>query len=551
MTDPQPGKPAGAGGRYEIREQIGTGGSSTVYKAWDTQLHRFVAFKRLHPSDSLETSTIESMWKEAMTLAAIQHPNILTIFDSGVDADGPYVVTEFLDGETLDRYVRANPFTVRAFADAVAQTLEGLIAAHHADLIHRDLKHSNIMVVRLPSGALQYKILDFGLARFVSRPTSQTMHGNKSIYGTVYFLAPEQIRHDPLDVRTDLYAMGCVYYYMLSGKHAFDGEGFMDIITNHMEHRVKPLAEWRPDIPAAVCDWVMKLISSDPADRFVSAVEALTEFRRIDAQRTTHTTIKITPVMVGKPPAPPPPAAPAAPAVPPAAARRRRGLWLAAAGLVLVGLLAGLWVGYRKARDRAAARAWKASVTLPSGARAEVDYFAEVERPALLRAYFEQIKDLDYNYATIGHVGEALALVQLRRQYPPPEFECLSSLQYEDGKGQPAGEMDVVVFKRETRQAMMVYEVKISDNLEDARKKGLSQLKRFREYVKARNISRFVYAPDQSRMFKPEQFDGIQSFGTVGSKGAREQGFDVELDLSRTEAYQLQQALLQYRKKGK
>ena len=132
MTELQPGKPAGAGGRYETHEQIGTGGSSTVYKAWDTQLHRFVAFKRLHPSDSLETSTIESMWKEAMTLAAIQHPNILTIFDSGVDADGPYVVTEFLDGETLDRYVRASPYTVSAFAEAVTQTLEGLIAAHHA-----------------------------------------------------------------------------------------------------------------------------------------------------------------------------------------------------------------------------------------------------------------------------------------------------------------------------------------------------------------------------------------------------------------------------------
>lgn len=262
-------------------------------------------------------------------------------------------------------------FTVRAFADAVAQTLEGLIAAHHADLIHRDLKHSNIMVVRLPSGALQYRSWTSGWP-FVSRPTSQTMHGSKSIYGTVYFLAPEQIRHDhagrahrPLrhGLRLLLHALGQarVRRRRLHGHH-------------HQPHGASREAAggWRPDIPAAVCDWVMKLISSDPADRFVSAVEALTEFRRIDAQRATHTTIKITPVMVGKPPAPPPPAAPRPrPCRPPrpgagAGSGLPRRDWCWSACWPACG-----WATGRSARSRRGPRV-EASVTLPSGARAEV-----------------------------------------------------------------------------------------------------------------------------------------------------------------------------------
>ena len=198
--------------RYEIRQAIGSGGSGAVFQAWDTQLQRFVAVKRWNAPEPLldDPEGTERLWREAMTLAAIQHPNILTIHDFGVDDEGPYVITEFVDGETLERVVQRGPFDRDAFADAAQQTLEALIAAHQAGLIHRDLKPQNIMRTRLASGAWQYKILDFGLARFVTQPTAQSLEGNTSIYGSILYIAPEQLRHQPLDARTDMYAVGCI-----------------------------------------------------------------------------------------------------------------------------------------------------------------------------------------------------------------------------------------------------------------------------------------------------------------------------------------------------
>ena len=205
MMETEPGKKVLAN-RYEIRRSLGAGGVGVVYQAWDSQLHRFVAVKRIRALDDLgeDAALTEKLWREAMTLAAIQHPNILTIHDFGFDAEGPYVITEFLDGETLDRVIQRGPFDREAFAEAAPQVLEALLAAHQAGMIHRDLKPQNIMRVRLPSGAWQYKILDFGLARFVTQPTVQSMEGNTSIYGSIFFIAPEQLRHQPLDVRTDI-----------------------------------------------------------------------------------------------------------------------------------------------------------------------------------------------------------------------------------------------------------------------------------------------------------------------------------------------------------
>ena len=268
-------------GRYELREKLGAGGSAVVYKAWDTKLHRFVAFKRLHPIDDVDKGAVERMWREAMNLASIQHPNILTIFDSGIEDEGPYVVTEYLEGEPLNGILEKGVFKVEAFDEAARQLLEALIAAHHSGLIHRDLKPQNIMALQMPSGALQFKILDFGLAKFTSKPTEQTMEGNRAIYGSIYFIAPEQLAHKPLDARTDLYALGCVFYSMLTGQSPFHGETLAEIVSNHLQHKVLPLHEVRPGLPQPLCDWVMKMMSFYPDDRFQTAAEALAEFKKL------------------------------------------------------------------------------------------------------------------------------------------------------------------------------------------------------------------------------------------------------------------------------
>lgn len=172
--------------RYEIRDVIGSGGSGAVYRAWDTQLQRFVAVKRWHAPamKSAETEGIERLWREAMTLAAVQHPNILTIHDFGVDDEGPYVVMEFLSGESLDRVVRRGPLDVNGFAEAAQQTLEALIAAHQTGMIHRDIKPQNIMRMRLASGAWQYKNSGFRAGAFCGAADG-AKHGGE--YGDLWF----------------------------------------------------------------------------------------------------------------------------------------------------------------------------------------------------------------------------------------------------------------------------------------------------------------------------------------------------------------------------
>jgi serine/threonine protein kinase len=451
-NDASNGADSGASGliadRYEIRQSIGSGGAGAVFKAWDTQLNRPVAVKRWNAPEPMldDREGTERLWREAMTLAAIQHPNILTIHDFGVDDEGPYVITEFVDGETLDRAVEREPFDREAFAEAAQQILEGLIAAHQAGLIHRDLKPQNIMRTRLPSGAWQYKILDFGLARFVTRPTVQSLEGNTSIYGSILYIAPEQLRHQPLDVRTDIYAFGCLCYYMLAGRNAIDGDTIPDLIARHLEHAVKPLAEWRPDLPAGLCEWVMKALSFDPADRFPSAAAALAALGQALPGSIRKTTVRIP--LPGQAPPPPPPAAPpprpAAPAQGPAKAAAAPSAWIA--GRRRRRAPAG---GRRDRRAGLARRAATAATTTPSAMsrssriahrRQSWNLSSRVWRATLPRNAARWSSTTSNSSATwsstsgadVGYVLEALAQMSVDARLDPEEIHHALHLTYHD-----------------------------------------------------------------------------------------------------------------------
>ncbi|MEO0448410.1 MAG: serine/threonine-protein kinase, partial [Verrucomicrobiota bacterium] len=208
--------------RYEIRDQLGRGGVGAVFRAYDNQLKREVALKRLHPSDA--ESDTESLLQEARTLSTLMHPNIVTVFDVGQDEQGAFVVMELLEGETLEQTVERNVLTADDLREVVHQSLEALIAAQAANMMHRDLKPGNIMVIWRPSGKFQIKILDFGLAKISSAPSRQTIDQGDAIMGSIYFMAPEQFERVDLSYATDHYAMGCIYYYCLTGRFPFDGE---------------------------------------------------------------------------------------------------------------------------------------------------------------------------------------------------------------------------------------------------------------------------------------------------------------------------------------
>ncbi|MEX2580506.1 MAG: serine/threonine-protein kinase [Verrucomicrobiales bacterium] len=270
--------------RYEIREQIGKGGLGAVYKALDTQLQREVAIKRvLTPDQATEEEVEEAASKlmaEAQTLSSLNHPNIITVFDVGQDEKGGFVVMELLAGETLDETVERGVLTQDDFIEVVYQTMEALIAAQANTVIHRDIKPTNIMVIWQASGKFQLKILDFGLAKFSKAPSVQTMDQEESVLGSIFFMAPEQFERGELDARTDLYQMGCVYYNALTGQYPFNGETAPQVMNAHLQHKVVPLDQVRPDVSPSICQWVMWLINRDIDHRPQDAREALKHWPR-------------------------------------------------------------------------------------------------------------------------------------------------------------------------------------------------------------------------------------------------------------------------------
>jgi serine/threonine protein kinase len=267
--------------RYEVKGKIGHGGLGEVHLAYDTRLDREVALKRVRPSDEGESSTetlAADLLREARTLSALQHPNIVTIYDVGRDDKGPFVVMELLKGETLDQVIDRGKLTPQDFREVVLQSMEGMVAAQALGLVHRDLKPGNLMVIQLPTGKFQIKILDFGLAKFSKLAVPQTQDQEAGIFGSIFFMAPEQFERLPLDARTDLYSLGCIFYQILAQKHPFDGRTPVDVMVSHLQHLVTPLHQLRKDIPAWMADWVMWLISREMDDRPPDAQTALEFF---------------------------------------------------------------------------------------------------------------------------------------------------------------------------------------------------------------------------------------------------------------------------------
>jgi serine/threonine protein kinase len=271
--------------RYEIRGKIGQGGLGAVYKGYDTRMSRDVAIKRISVSNddpALQEESTRQLIKEAGALASLQHPHIVTVYDVGSDADGPYVVMELISGKTLDELIEVAPLTWPDFRELALQTQEALIAAQELDLIHSDIKPSNLMLTWLPSGKFQIKIVDFGLATLTQSQSREELAEMEAVFGSIFFMAPEQFERIPIDARADLYAMACVYYQALTGTYPFRGETGNEVMDSHLQHRVIPIQEIRSGIPKWACDWIMWNLNRLPDDRPASARESLQVFLQND-----------------------------------------------------------------------------------------------------------------------------------------------------------------------------------------------------------------------------------------------------------------------------
>ncbi len=295
--------PLAAGSRlgpYEIVAPLGAGGMGEVYRARDPRLGRDVAIKVV-PDAAAEDERLQRFEQEARAVAALSHPNILSIFDIGT-GDAPYLVTELVEGDTLRSLLERGPLPVRRVVDLSLQLVSGLAAAHARGIVHRDLKPENIVIT--PDSRL--KILDFGLARHVdSRDPSgtrlQTMAG--TVLGTIGYMAPEQVRGLEADQRADIFAFGAVLYEMLTGQRAFRGESPADTMSAILNDPPSTLV-FAPGAPPALARVVKRCLEKDAGDRFQSArdlavaIEGISEVRAaVDspAPAAAYTSIAVLP----------------------------------------------------------------------------------------------------------------------------------------------------------------------------------------------------------------------------------------------------------------
>ncbi len=263
-------------GPYEIVALIGAGGMGEVYRARDSRLGRDVAIKVLPPSFADDPDRRARFEREAQSVAALSHPNVIAIFDTGIHDSQLYVVMELLGGQTLRDRLSAGAMPVRKAVDAGVQIARGLGAAHGKGIIHRDLKPENIFIV--DDG--QVKILDFGLARQAAAPDQAgvaatmamtAMTGAGTVLGTVGYMAPEQVRGQMADARADLFALGAVLYEMVSGQRAYQRDTAADTMTAILTQDPPELAGSRPDLSPALERIIRHCLEKNANERFQNA----------------------------------------------------------------------------------------------------------------------------------------------------------------------------------------------------------------------------------------------------------------------------------------
>jgi len=280
-------------GPYQVLSLLGVGGMGQVYKAIDTRLQRIVALKVLAKDGTKEAEWVKRFQQEARTISALDHPHICTLYDIGEHNGHPFLVMEYLAGETLAERLKMGPLPLEQALEVGADIADALEAAHKQGIVHRDLKPGNVMMTG--TGA---KLIDFGLAKLKRQETldpstaetvTQTTPG--VVMGTLEYMSPEQLEGKTVDRRTDFWGLGMILYEMFTGRRAFEGTSQARVIAAILEHEPVSVGTVRPITPSAIDRLIRRCLAKNPDARWDSAQDLTNQLRRIRNSRNTISVI--------------------------------------------------------------------------------------------------------------------------------------------------------------------------------------------------------------------------------------------------------------------
>jgi serine/threonine-protein kinase len=287
-------------GRYKLEAKLGSGGMSTVYLARDTTLDRQVAVKVMHREMSEQADQLERFRQEARAVAKLSHPNVVAVIDAGEDGGHPYIVFEYVEGETLKQ--RINRVGALDAQEALAYAIEvarGLTVAHARNMVHRDIKPQNVLI----DSEGRAKLTDFGISRQLEQ---DGMTATGRVLGTTDYVAPEQAMGHPVDQRSDIYSLGVVLYEMLVGAVPFSADSQVGVAMKHVNEELPDVQQRRPELSAAAAMVVERATAKDPAERYREVGEMIDDLStalEVEAARAGSATGEATSVLEAVSPA--------------------------------------------------------------------------------------------------------------------------------------------------------------------------------------------------------------------------------------------------------
>ncbi|MCE9669206.1 serine/threonine protein kinase [Myxococcus stipitatus] len=259
-------------GHFKLLKELGRGGMGTVMLAEHALIQKRVAIKVLHAHLAQDPDLVARFLSEARTLTVVQHENVVALYDLDTRDGRPYLVMEYLEGQSLAAFTKG-PLAPALVVELLSQVCDALGAAHAHGIVHRDLKPANVFLVPGPQGRPRVKLLDFGIAKLLSRPAGAHTTEVGVLLGTPEFMAPEQCGDDAVDARTDIYAVGVLGYFLLTGRVPFTGRTAAEVLIGHLQKAPTPPHEVRAGVPPALSRVLLRALAKRPEDRFAQAAD--------------------------------------------------------------------------------------------------------------------------------------------------------------------------------------------------------------------------------------------------------------------------------------